>query len=304
MVWVMSTKFKMLILSIYDEQSNYNFSPEFTQTLADIKPNVEAMVLADKTMKHNRMVVIGELVKHRRTTVNADDKKAIRQMLSTWSSDVVDNASVAYKTYTELKGKGVEEFERLADAATPTQLLLIGRGKGTSLAYDAAMKLRREGKVPKEAQLRGHLAGHNNSKFESKHRHTKQSHNHQQQQSKSEPKQLTDLDLDFIRAGVTDDERRSHLTSLIHNENLELINTPQLAASWNQLSVDEMIQLIDQKLRLSNNADTHVEVRLREVLEAHTKRVNEGKCKKFQASLEGLSPHERWMRLNHPAMHC
>ena len=38
----------MNIQKIYDEQSNYNFSAEFSQKLADIKPDVDAMVSADK----------------------------------------------------------------------------------------------------------------------------------------------------------------------------------------------------------------------------------------------------------------
>ena len=94
----------MYIQKIYDEQSNYNFSPEFSQKLADIKPDVDAIVSADNQTKHHRIKVIGQFVEHRTNTVNPDDKKAIRQMLSTWTQDVVDNVSTAYKTYKELKG--------------------------------------------------------------------------------------------------------------------------------------------------------------------------------------------------------
>ena len=160
----------MYIQKIYDEQSNYYFSPEFSQKLAAIKPDVDAMVSADKQMKHHRMKVIGQLVEHRTNTVNPDDKKAIRQMLSTWTQDVVDNVSAAYKTYKELKGNVNPEFQALADTATPTQLMLIGRGQGTTLAYDAAMALKRKGKVPSQQQLRGHLGGYTDDKFNQKYR--------------------------------------------------------------------------------------------------------------------------------------
>ena len=111
------------------------------------------------------MKVIGQLVEHRANTVNPDDRKTIRQMLSTWSQDVVDNASAAYRCYKDLKGNVNNEFQKLADTATPTQLMLIGRGEGTGLAYDAAMALRRNGKVPPRQQLRGHLGGFMDSKF-------------------------------------------------------------------------------------------------------------------------------------------
>ena len=160
----------MFITKIYDEQSKYNFSPEFNQKLIDIKPDVDAMITADKEFKHRRMVVIGQLVEFRNITVNLEDKNAIRQMLGTWTQDVIDNASAAYKTYKELKGNVNPEFQRLADAANPSQLMTIGRGTDTTIAYDAAMALKRDGKVPSVQTLRGHLGGYTNNKFENKHR--------------------------------------------------------------------------------------------------------------------------------------
>ena len=43
---------------------------------------------------------------------------------------------------------------------SPTQLKFIGRGKDTSLAYDAAMALKRTGKVPTVEKLRVQLKGY------------------------------------------------------------------------------------------------------------------------------------------------
>ena len=156
----------MSILSIYEEQNNYNFSPEFEQKLIEIKPDVEAMVLADKQMKHHRMKVIAELVKHRQMTVNPDDKAAIRKMLGTWTTDVVDNCCLAYREYERLLATNVPEYVELANSANPTQLLVLGKGRETSLAYDAAKALKKTGKIPTAAELRGHLGGYKNSKFE------------------------------------------------------------------------------------------------------------------------------------------
>ena len=119
----------MYIQKIYDEQSNYNFSPEFSQKLADIKPDVDAMVSADKQIKHHRMKVIGQLVEYRTNTVDPDDKKAIRQMLSAWTQDLVDNVSAAYKTYKILKANVNPAFQALADTATSTQLEIDGLDK-------------------------------------------------------------------------------------------------------------------------------------------------------------------------------
>ena len=75
------------------------------------------------------MKVIGQLVEHRTNTVNPDDKKVIRQMLSTWTQDVVDNVSAAYNTYKILKANVNPAFLALADTATSTQLEIDGLDK-------------------------------------------------------------------------------------------------------------------------------------------------------------------------------
>ena len=276
----------MIIQKIYDEQSGYALSPEFSKTLADIKPDVEAMVSADKQMKHHRMKVIGQLVEHRTNTVNPDDRKTIRQMLSTWSQDVVDNASAAYRCYKDLKGNVNKEFQKLADTATPTQLMLIGRGEGTGLAYDAAMALRRNGKVPTQQQLRGHLGGFMDSKFNQKYRtntvipEARQSSQSSSQQTStyvtpqmSEEERLRQAQMK--RMGL-DEPSFQHLETLVSRKNLPFINDIQTAQVWSggsEEQINRCLNVIEQKLSQQTKSGCHIELRLREMLARHSKRV-------------------------------
>ena len=278
----------MYIQKIYDEQSNYNFSPEFSQKLADIKPDVDAMVSADKQMKHHRMKVIGQLVEHRTNTVNPDDKKAIRQMLSTWTQDVVDNVSIAYKTYKRLKGNVNPEFQALADTATPTQLMLIGRGQGTTLAYDAAMALKRKGKVPSQQQLRGHLGGYTDDKFNQKYRtntvRPESEHPSESSYKQAQPyvtPQLTEeqrlRQAQMKRMGL-DESSFQNLETVVSQESLPFINDVQTAQVWSGGSNDQInrcLDVIEQKLSQQSKLGSQIELRLREILARHTKQVRE-----------------------------
>ena len=157
----------MSIQKIYEEQSDYNLSDSFKQTLTELKPKVEGMVSALANYKRLRMEVVGRLVEHRHMTENQDDKKAIQLMLKEFTSDVVDNCVAAYKSYKQLKGNVNPEFQRLAEEASPSQLKVIGRSTDTTLAYDAAMALKKTGKVPTVSKLRGHLGGYTDNKFNS-----------------------------------------------------------------------------------------------------------------------------------------
>lgn len=153
----------MFTLNTFDETiHNENLSPEFNQKITELKPTVLSMVENLANFKKQRMIVIGELQAFRNQTGNAEDKKAIRNLLGKFTADVVDSCVASYKAYKALEAHSEPEYKDLAEQASPTQLKIIGRGSDTSVAYDAAMALKRTGKVPTTQELNNIVMGRQN----------------------------------------------------------------------------------------------------------------------------------------------
>ena len=148
----------MSILKIYDQE----VSTELTSFLEDLRPNVESYVTAKQSAQRSRMEIIGKVCEYRRQfPQRSTDHRLLSQAMSNegWSGDVIKNNDTAYQAFKSLSENVNPEFQRLAEVATPTQLLVLGRGKDTELAYDAAKHLKREGEVPSANNLRHHLNG-------------------------------------------------------------------------------------------------------------------------------------------------
>jgi hypothetical protein len=307
----------MNIQKIYDNQASYNLSVEFTEVLNEVKPLSDSYIAAAESAQHYRMLIVGKLQDYRINTANTADRKAIRIMLKDLSQDQLDNIYKAYKTYNQLLSTNVPEYKALAEASNQTQLIKIGRGYDTSLPYDAAKQLKRTGSVPSVAKIDNYLNGKTNNNFETKSRFETVKSEQPEPKAKTEPTSTTTPyiapapptkeDMEYKRLeGVN----RNHCQALIENQTLELIDTPKLADAWMSLgsSPVDLFRLIEQRLLVENKKDCSTELRLRELLDAHVARVQQStedqqvtRKQTLQEELANMTPHERFMRLNHPS---
>jgi hypothetical protein len=147
--------------------SAQELSPELTSFLMELKPNVERYNESTRSAAKERMIIIGKISDYKclHPQHSADHKLLNGMMLEEWSRDVIDNNVAAYKQYLHLHGNVNPEFKALAEAAEPTALMVLQRSDDTSVVYDAAMYLKKNGKVPGVSKLKGHIAGHHDKDF-------------------------------------------------------------------------------------------------------------------------------------------
>lgn len=277
---------KMNIQKIYEDQSSY--SPEFQSFLTELKPHIDTYAGAKQEAQKQRMIIIGKCEDYRQQfPQRSSDHRALRTAMNNegWSNDVIKNSVSAYRTYKELEGNINPEFKALAEQSNPTQLLVIGRGENTTLAYDAAMALKRDGNVPSAAKLRGHLGGYTDNKFESRTVPGRNSEQPEQRsQSSSQPAApaptpvLTEEERkrrsEMSRMNV-DESGYKHLEYLVSLKTLPHIKDVQTASLWNGGSdehIDRCLNVLEQKLSQQSKSGSQVELRLREMLARYTKR--------------------------------
>ena len=219
-----------------------------------------------------RMVIIGMANAYRsQFPQRSTESRLLLQALNReWSSDVIKNNTQAYLEYQRLMASSVDDWKNLAEKANPSQLLLFSRDKTGKLRFDAAKALRRTGKVPSFQQLnqsrkisgsRSPMADTGNEK-----RNVTPLKETDSQPALSQSRvEDQELELEFKRLGVINELQQTHLANLVSNENLQHIQTVRQALFWQCLSDDDLMNLVEQKLLVSNR----FELRLREKLQQH-----------------------------------
>ena len=265
----------MSLLNLYNQSSHQaipELSHEFHALLAELKTHVDNyLALKDKAMKE-RMVIIGMANAYRsQFPQRSTESRLLLQALNReWSSDVIKNNTQAYLEYQRLMASSVDDWKNLAEKANPSQLLLFSRDKSGKLRFDAAKALRRTGKVPSFQQLnqsrkisgsRSPMADTRNEK-----RNVTPLKETDSQPALSQSRvEDQELELEFKRLGVINELQQTHLANLVSNENLQHIQTVRQAFFWQCLSDDDLMNLVEQKLLVSNR----FELRLREKLQQH-----------------------------------
>lgn len=248
----------MTILNIYEQQ----VSAELSTFLADIKPNVERYTEAKASAQKERMLIIGKISDYRTEFPqrSTDHRLLTNAMLSEWSPDVIKKQTAAYRQYKQLKATNVPEYMELAEAANPSQLTVLSRGSDTTLAFDAAKVLKQTGSLPSKGQMEQHLKGQVKNNFEKPYKAPVV------QEPAPTPEPPSEEDLECKRLHVTDMDERRHLESLVSNKNLEHIQTLRQAFVWRNLSDEDLMSLVAQKLAINGD---YIETKLREVLQRH-----------------------------------
>ena len=283
----------MSIIQLYSQE----LSPELNSFLTEIKPNVDRYVDAKANAQKERMLIIGQIAEYREQFPqrSADHRLLSNAMQSEWTGDTIKKSAAAYKEYKRLKETQVPEYMKLAEAANPAQLVTLGRGEGTTLAYEAAKYQKQTGAVPSQAKLEQRLKGNNTASFE---KGRTAPLNQQQSPSTPEPAPYVAPKVDpdeaeFRRMGVMDPTQRSFLRSLVSNENLEHITTLKAAYTWHKLDDDAVLQYIQQKLAVSST----FEVKLRGLLSENNAEVIDTTATRVETNYDTtglMSP--RWRR--------
>ena len=279
----------MSLLNLYNTSSHQNsleLSQEFQNLLANLKTHVDNyLALKDKAMKE-RMVIIGMANAYRsQFPQRSTESRLLLQALNReWSSDVIKNNTQAYLEYQRLMASSVDDWKNLAEKANPSQLLLFSRDKTGKLRFDAAKALRRTGKVPSFQQLnqsrkisgsRSPMADTRNEK-----RNVTPLKETDSQPALSQSRvEDQELELEFKRLGVINELQQTHLANLVSNENLQHIQTVRQALFWQCLSDDDLMNLVEQKLLVSNR----FELRLREKLRQHQEELT--KTQRYEGNL-------------------
>jgi len=241
-----------------------------------------------------RMEMIGKSEEQKRLySRGSDEFKYIQEgyKANGWTQDIIDNAWSAWCKYKELKGNANPEFHQLAEKASVSQLMVLNRAEDNTITYDAAMALKRTGKVPSVSKLRGHLGGYTDSKFENTRpttanqtkpfTTTTKPYVAPPQPTEEERRQYSEMK----RLGV-DAQGYEHLQSLTKNENLPLINDVETAKVWNGGNIDAALDVIEQSLMIKGGRGCATELRLREILDNHMKRCREEEMKRPGQTVE------------------
>lgn len=251
-------KQRLMFITLYD---NNEVSPELTSFLQELKPEVDNYANAKAQAQRSRMMIIGRINDYKNTfPQRSTDHRLLRQaMNSEWSSDVIEKAITAYNEYNRLLDTGVEEYVSVAENANPSQLVTLSRGEGTTLAYDAARHFKQTGSLPSKGKMEQHLKGRLDKSFSSRPGADTQREAPTQTTTTPvtpyitlTPEQQAE-ELEFKRMGVYDPTAKSHLRSLVSNENLQYINTIRTARVWNLDDADKTsaIACIEQKMSQS-----------------------------------------------------
>ena len=279
----------MSLLNLYNTSSHQNsleLSQEFQNLLANLKTHVDNyLALKDKAMKE-RMVIIGMANAYRsQFPQRSTESRLLLQALNReWSSDVIKNNTQAYLEYQRLMASSVDDWKNLAEKANPSQLLLFSRDKTGKLRFDAAKALRRTGKVPSFQQLNQSrkISGSRSpmTDTENEKRNVAPLKETDSQPALSQSRvDDQELELEFKRLGVINELQQTHLVNLVSNENLQHIQTVRQAFFWQCLSDDDLMNLVEQKLLVSNR----FELRLREKLRQHQEELT--KTQRYEGNL-------------------
>ena len=228
-----------------------------------------------------RMEMIGKSEEQRRLyKMQSEERRYIDEgyRKNGWTSDIVENNWSAWCKFKELKDSGVPEYQALADKCNPSQLMILNRGEGTGLVYDAAQALKRTGKVPSTTKLRGRLGGYTDSKFESQNV-GKPSRSQTPPSPAPKPPVVSPEDeqrrIERSRLSVSE-AGYQHLEDLVANEELPLINNVETAQIWNSGDkIESCLNVIEQELRVRGSSGCPIEMRLREILYRHAERIHE-----------------------------
>jgi hypothetical protein len=149
-----------------------DLSPELfpvAQELAQL--STEYDLHAGKATKA-RMKIIGKVSEAKRQfNQRSADHRYLQSGLDGygWSDSIQSQNATAYRLYVELKGNVNDIFQKLADEASPRLLYQLTQAdEESTVVYDAAQYLKKNGKCPTITDVKGHLGGYKSSKFESK----------------------------------------------------------------------------------------------------------------------------------------
>jgi hypothetical protein len=279
----------MSLLNLYNTSSHQNsleLSQEFQALLANLKTHVDNyLTLKDKAMKE-RMIIIGMANAYRaQFPQRSTESRLLLQALNReWSSDVIKNNTQAYLEYQRLMASSVDDWKNLAEKANPSQLLLFSRDKSGKLRFEAAKTLKQTGKIPSFQQLNQSrkMSGSRSPITDtgSEKRNVTPLQETNSQPAHSHPRvEDQELELEFKRIGVTNELQQTHLVNLVSNENLQHIQTVRQAFFWQCLSDDDLMNLVEQKLLVSNR----FELRLREKLRQHQEELT--KTQRYEGNL-------------------
>ena len=129
-------------------------SSDFIELLNRLEPLYQQHIAGKKA----RMMIVGECKSYQEQFPQRSiEHRLINQSLADegWDKDTISRAYIAYKEYQKLKANVNPEFQALAEAATIYQLLELSKAKDGTLAYDAALYLKRHKKLPSVSQLQG-----------------------------------------------------------------------------------------------------------------------------------------------------
>lgn len=156
----------MSFLTIYETPE---LSNELSNLLTDIKDNFQSYTKSRTEAQKQRMIIIGKVVEYQRQfPQRSNEHKLLSQAMSEegWSEDVITNNVSAYKAFKQLSANSNPEFRHVTEVASVSQLKEIGSSTDSTLTYDAAIYLKRNGKLPSVNAMRGHKADKYSSKFE------------------------------------------------------------------------------------------------------------------------------------------
>jgi len=135
-------------------QQEINVTPDFIALLQRIEPLYNRFFDGNKA----RMMLIGECKTYQQQfPQRSSEHRLINERFDRegWSDGVISKSWIAYQAYKRLTENGNEEFRLLAEKSSTRQLYEFGTAKDGTLAYDAALYLKRHKKLPSVSQLQG-----------------------------------------------------------------------------------------------------------------------------------------------------
>lgn len=247
----------MTLTTLFESKEVY--SEEFGNFLADIRSDVEDYIDHYQAQKKSKMLIIGKFIEaQRQFPQRSSEFNKFGRILSNqgWNKDHINLGYSAYKEYKKLKENGNVIFSRLADEASPTILMLINRAGLHTVGYDAAMYLKRTGKVPTKNQIIQRIKGTTSEKFESRSRPKLKDAPAEKEQKEMTTRKATRATPELMRLGVTTDEEIEFLDFLIAEEKLPLISTYQEAKAWRVFNSDDLLlTILQQKIQIQKIND-------------------------------------------------
>lgn len=156
---------------IVERVESHEFNPNFAPVMERLAHLQESYDTAKQSALVTRMEIIGLCEEQKQLyPQRSPEARFINAGYSSngWKEDTIYDNNKAFKFRKHLLDKHVDVYTELAEACSPTQLVELAKAdaKKTTTVYDAAQHFKRTGQVPTLKQIRGHLHGNTNNKFE------------------------------------------------------------------------------------------------------------------------------------------